>query len=351
MRNVQQYWECPMCGHVNEDVFCRECGSLRPGVVKVPQAVPSTQVSDNSAPAQDDGKWRCHICGHDNTESFCSVCGQSKENNAKMIVPDQSAFPSFPSMNQNMQPARGMMCDMPFTVPSDPKINEPWVCPNCEHTNKGGEYCFNCGVPNPVLQKDKDWICPDCGASMPARSTFCHECGKLKPGISKREATAAAVQNDSDPWKCIKCGSENSGGLFCEKCDAAKPPENAVFSGALGLGQQNDIKVSMQPAFGGADLPDFINSEQMRRYSNKFLKDKPVTCGCYTCCKIFVSSEITNWNGNLAVCPYCGRETIVGKPINEDLTPEFLDKMNRFHIKNERVDGFRRSRCTDNIDE
>lgn len=181
MRNVQQYWECPSCGHVNDGMFCIECGSLRPGCVKAAQVESFPQKTDNSTPMPNEDKWRCYICGHENTERFCLFCGQSRDNNDKIVIPDPQAFTAFPPIVPNMMPARGMMCDIPNMTPPDPNSAEPWSCPNCEHNNKGGEYCFNSGMPNPnVPKKDNNWICPDCGMKV-SGAPFCPECGKKKP--------------------------------------------------------------------------------------------------------------------------------------------------------------------------
>lgn len=295
--------------------------------------------------------WKCPMCGHENTGRFCCECGAPNPANSKQsapvsnqtassnnaVVPPQQAFPTI-SLNTyppGTLPARGMMCEP--IPPTQPQNTEPWLCTRCDHTNKGGDFCFNCGMPrSKAAAKDEAWICPDCGTQVDKDSPFCPECGKFDPRLTKREIAALMGKDCAEPWKCTQCGFENTSGLYCEKCDASKPSEDKAPSWF-------DPMVSPQPAFGLAPFPDFIELEQMRRYQNKTLKDDPKTCGCYTCSRIFESTEITTWNGDFAVCPYCESDTVVAKPEKDTDFAELLDKMNRFHIKNERVDTWRKS--------
>ena len=127
--------------------FCCECGSVKPGYVSANKQ--AQNASDNATVSTDtDGKWRCKVCGTRNTDSKCSFCGQTKIDNDKIVIPDQTASPQitlFPY--PDVQPARGLMCDMPQMTQPDPNDVQPWLCTNCDHTSKGGEYCFNCGMP------------------------------------------------------------------------------------------------------------------------------------------------------------------------------------------------------------
>ena len=343
MSDNKESWKCPACGNEEIHNFCRECGTMRPDIVNGTTTV-QDPTDTKAAPSVSGNMWKCNICGHENSGQFCAECGQNKDNNEKILDHDLLAFQTFPPMQAYVEPARGLLFDTQMVKPIDPKCAEPWVCNNCEHTNKGGEYCFNCGKPNPVLQKDKDWICPDCGTNVKDGAPFCQKCGKKNPSLTNRQAAAMNGNDPKEPWKCNRCGFENSSGLYCEKCDAAKPPENSTFSGYLTLNPQESTQQQIQPAFGLASLPDFIELEQMRRFHNKILKTEPGSCGCYTCSKVFESSEITTWNGDIAVCPYCQSETVIVKPEKDINFAEILDKMNRFHIKHESVDGWKKSK-------
>lgn len=344
MSDNKESWKCPACGNEEIHNFCRECGTLRPDNVNGTTTVQGTS-DTKAAPSVSGNIWKCNICGHENSGQFCSECGQNKDNNEKILDHGLLAFQAFPPMQIYTEPARGLLCDTQMVKPIDPKCAEPWVCTNCEHTNKGGEYCFNCGKPNPVLQKDKDWICSDCGTTVKDGAPFCQECGKKNPSLTNRQAAAMNGNDPKEPWKCNRCGFENTSGLYCVKCDASKLNNNGVFGQILGASQQTPAMVSTQPAFGLADPPDFVMLAEMRRFTNKSLKSDSSLCGCYTCCKQFDSSEITVWNDDFAVCPYCQSDTVVAKPKKDTDFGELLDKMNRFHIKLETVDGCRSARC------
>ena len=61
-------------------------------------------------------------------------------------------------------------------------------------------------------------------------------------------------------------------------------------------------------------------------------------CGCFSCVKIFRSSEIndwiihdnpSDWRGT-ALCPYCGIDSVIGESSGYPITEEFLAAMNRY---------------------
>ena len=321
MSDINENWKCSMCGTDNTGNFCCECGSIKPGYV--PKNKQTHNVSDSTAdPADADGKWRCKVCGTTNTDSKCLFCGQTKSDNGKFVVPQQQVFPNTIPFTYppGFQPARGLMCNpMP---PTQPQNAEPWLCTRCDHTNKGGDYCFNCGMQrSKAADKKEAWTCPDCNNEVGDDAPFCPECGKIDPRLTKEEALKKYGYSDDE----IK--------------EMRKPP---IVTGVMGSDSidTNEPKalVSDRVAFGGAVLPEFINLPAGRKYFNPYLKDSISVCGCYSCCKIFESSEITSWNGDLAVCPYCGSDTVVGRPEHEELTVELLEKMNTFHIKGQPVD-------------
>ena len=63
-----------------------------------------------------------------------------------------------------------------------------------------------------------------------------------------------------------------------------------------------------------------------------FEKDK--SCGCFYCYKVFDPNEIKDWikdrNGDTAICPYCGIDSIIGESSGFPITEEFLKKMHNY---------------------
>lgn len=59
-----------------------------------------------------------------------------------------------------------------------------------------------------------------------------------------------------------------------------------------------------------------------------------VQCGCFYCCARFTPSEILKWidkddsgDGQTALCPKCGIDSVIGDKSSYDLSKEFLRKM------------------------
>jgi len=59
-------------------------------------------------------------------------------------------------------------------------------------------------------------------------------------------------------------------------------------------------------------------------------------CGCFYCCAIFRPNEITEWvdpdstgEGQTALCPKCGIDSVIGERSGFDLSEEFLTAMRR----------------------
>lgn len=53
-------------------------------------------------------------------------------------------------------------------------------------------------------------------------------------------------------------------------------------------------------------------------------------CGCFGCMQIYPPSDITRWidNGDTALCPKCGIDSVIGLASGYPITVEFLKRMN-----------------------
>lgn len=67
-------------------------------------------------------------------------------------------------------------------------------------------------------------------------------------------------------------------------------------------------------------IPELIDSYA---YENKEDVQNSTKCGCFGCGKIIKSADITEFHGNDAICPLCGKQTIIpenqGVELNENV--------------------------------
>ena len=59
-------------------------------------------------------------------------------------------------------------------------------------------------------------------------------------------------------------------------------------------------------------------------------------CGCFYCCDTFPTTAITAWvdleggEGQTALCPRCGIDSVLGERSGYELSPEFLQQMKKY---------------------
>jgi len=77
---------------------------------------------------------------------------------------------------------------------------------------------------------------------------------------------------------------------------------------------------------------DIIKAHEYSSNNRASLK-KDDLCGCFYCLKIFSPNEITEWtdwtdedeeSGEMALCPYCDIDSVIGKNSGYPITEEFL---------------------------
>lgn len=63
--------------------------------------------------------------------------------------------------------------------------------------------------------------------------------------------------------------------------------------------------------------------------NNRADLEKDEVCGCFYCQQRFSPKDIDRWidNGNTAMCPYCGIDSVISESSGYPITPEFLSKM------------------------
>ena len=55
------------------------------------------------------------------------------------------------------------------------------------------------------------------------------------------------------------------------------------------------------------------------------------SCGCFYCLKIYSPAEINEWvdDGQCAICPKCGIDSVIGSNSGYSLSTEFLKSMHK----------------------
>jgi len=69
-------------------------------------------------------------------------------------------------------------------------------------------------------------------------------------------------------------------------------------------------------------------------HKDELLNDK--ACGCFYCLKIYSPKDIIEWcdeDGDTALCPHCGIDSVIGESSGYPITREFLQEMHNCYFK------------------
>lgn len=82
------------------------------------------------------------------------------------------------------------------------------------------------------------------------------------------------------------------------------------------------------------DLLTLVELHKKSLY-NKEALEKTNLCGCFYCCETYKTNEIKEWtdNGNTAICPKCGIDSIIPLSKEDFDTKEVLEKMFKYYFK------------------
>lgn len=77
-----------------------------------------------------------------------------------------------------------------------------------------------------------------------------------------------------------------------------------------------------------------LQLEQAHKASsrNREQIERSKQCGCFSCCRIFPASEVTDYVSReepTALCPYCYTDSVLGDASGYPITKEFLKEMNK----------------------
>jgi Zn finger protein HypA/HybF involved in hydrogenase expression len=100
-------------------------------------------------------------------------------------------------------------------------------------------------------------------------------------------------------------------------------------SHALGLSSDHHIPIRTKSVDITTlhDLP-YVKAHDHSEYQTEILKSD--ICGCFRCLKTFTPDQIDQWHGELALCPMCGIDSVIGSASGFPIEKEFLSKMHDF---------------------
>src|SRR5436189_5299614 len=83
-----------------------------------------------------------------------------------------------------------------------------------------------------------------------------------------------------------------------------------------------------------AQFPDDIRAAHNHSADHRAEIIASTLCGCFYCRTTFKPAQITEWvdgradgQGQTALCPECGIDSVIGDKAGFDLTPQFLSTM------------------------
>jgi hypothetical protein len=90
-------------------------------------------------------------------------------------------------------------------------------------------------------------------------------------------------------------------------------------------GIQRDVDRALRELFV---TEDHISAHKCSFYNRSTLR-KSNLCGCFYCLEVFSSNEIQDWtdDGDTALCPKCGIDSVIGSVSGFPIQREFLSKM------------------------
>lgn len=77
---------------------------------------------------------------------------------------------------------------------------------------------------------------------------------------------------------------------------------------------------------------DELKAAHKHSFKSRAEIEKSSICGCFYCGRMFAPTEIAEWtdDGQTAMCPCCGIDSVVGSASGFQITKEFLDEMNTY---------------------
>ena len=107
------------------------------------------------------------------------------------------------------------------------------------------------------------------------------------------------------------------------------------------LGLDNPSQIRFRPhaeaagnlKFGGSNTAkeqSVLRQAHDHSFKTRPELEKSELCGCFYCEKTFSPAAITEWidDGQTAMCPFCGIDSVIGSASGFELSKDFLHRMN-----------------------
>lgn len=85
-----------------------------------------------------------------------------------------------------------------------------------------------------------------------------------------------------------------------------------------------------------AAFPDDIRKAHDHSSGHKDELSESTSCGCFYCCSVFPPERIGEWvdevngEGQTALCPMCGIDSVIGDRSGFSISAEFLERMRSY---------------------
>jgi hypothetical protein len=85
-----------------------------------------------------------------------------------------------------------------------------------------------------------------------------------------------------------------------------------------------------------ASFPSDVQNAHKHSSNNRAELIRSNLCGCFYCCSIFTPNQIESWVNSpkgkeqMALCPKCGIDSVIGDAAGFEISQEFLKKMKTY---------------------
>jgi hypothetical protein len=85
-----------------------------------------------------------------------------------------------------------------------------------------------------------------------------------------------------------------------------------------------------------ASFPDDVRQAHQHSINHRVEINNSNQCGCFYCCSIFTPNQIEDWTdevngeGQTALCPSCGIDSVIGDSSGFEISKDFLGKMRSY---------------------